>query len=173
MGLFGLGGWEGYPRSTTESLGNPNADIPHMDPTLSSRPFDDKADIYSLGVTLGECLTGKNADYLRNGVQISLDGHKLLTKEQDHINAVTRLISCMTHPDPNLRPSAALIENYCDICFTGGYLPNLPCEEQVEIPQSGSMDGIWTPIVIGLGVIAAIGIGAAILGGGDGSKRKG
>lgn len=147
--------------STNSSLTRSIAGTPgYIDPWVVNQPYDSKADIYSLGITIMELLTGRDPKSLVNASGLSVGMSMLPIQNDDHKRAFYNLIKAMTSNKRDLRPKAHAIHHYALSLLNGGPLPPLPTEKKYErLPTSPpSIGGIL--IVGALVILLFVGIAA-------------
>jgi len=100
----------------------------YIDPWAVNKSFDWRADVWSLGVTFAQALTGRAPNEIVVNGEFGLAPDKIKAPTDGHKKAVVRLVTAMLGKERDLRPTAVLIQQYAQILITGGTLPLLPGE---------------------------------------------
>lgn len=104
----------------------------YIDPFAeSTQSFESWSDIYSLGITIRELLTGNKA----------WNRFTLLPGPVEFRN----LVQSMTHPDPLMRPTAQQVHQALEAIL------NPPMQVPMPVQQQSGMG--WLPLILGLGVV--------------------
>ncbi|HEX7320861.1 MAG TPA: serine/threonine-protein kinase [bacterium] len=141
----------------TRSIGGTDG---YIDPWLDNQSFDSKADIFSLGITIIELLTGENPILRKCKDGIILNISDLPIDNKEHKKAFFRLIKAMISGNRELRPDADTVQQYSMALLNSGPLPLLPTPKisQKSYSKPPSITGI---LVVGaFAILLFVGIAA-------------
>lgn len=119
----------------------------YIDPWVVNRQYDWRADIFSLGVTITELITGVSPGSIINNAGLAIQMSDLPIENDNHRKAFYRLIKAMVSTNRNLRPNTQTIHHYALSLLNGGLLPRLPAVIKQKKPPT-------EPISIG-GILVA------------------
>lgn len=108
----------------------------YRDPWVANLPFDSLGDIWSLGITVAQALTGRSPTDLAPQGELSLNASILGAPHDSKAPALSRLLNAMTRKDRALRPTAIATQQFATALISGGPLPRLPGEKPASPPRA-------------------------------------